>query len=83
VAHEFAQDLINRRGSTAGRIVFDGHICGGRPRIAGTRIRVSDIVAALAEGESAMEILADFPCLSADDISAALSYAAGAVGNRT
>lgn len=64
------------------RIAFDPEICGGRPRIAGTRVRVSDIVAAMAEGASAKEILEDFPYLSAEDISAALSYAANAVDHR-
>jgi uncharacterized protein (DUF433 family) len=70
----------SRRNSGANdRIAFDPEICGGRPRIAGTRVRVSDIIAALAEGASPEEILAGFPYLSAGDISAALSYAAGAV----
>lgn len=66
----------------AARIAYDPDICGGRPRIAGTRVRVSDIVAALAEGASASEILQDFPYLSAEDISAALNYAAKAVDHR-
>jgi uncharacterized protein (DUF433 family) len=80
-----ARGAAERRGSdadVAGRIAYDPEICGGRPRIAGTRVRVSDIVMALAEGASASEILADFPYLSAEDISAALNYAAKAVDHR-
>jgi uncharacterized protein (DUF433 family) len=80
---EFAARGGNRQKSNADeRIAFDPEICGGRPRIVGTRVRVSDIVAALAEGASAEEILEDFPYLSAEDISAALSYAARAVDHR-
>jgi uncharacterized protein (DUF433 family) len=84
------EELIARAASerrtadadVARRIAYDPDICGGRPRIAGTRVRVSDIVAALAEGASVSEILQDFPYLSAEDISAALNYAAKAVDHR-
>jgi uncharacterized protein (DUF433 family) len=58
------------------RIAFDPQICGGRPHIRGTRIRVSDIVSALAEGDTIDELLEEFPYLAAEDISAALRYAA-------
>jgi uncharacterized protein (DUF433 family) len=64
------------------RIVFDPEICGGRARIAGTRVRVSDIVSMLAGGASQVEILSDFPYLKAEDVSAALGYAARAVDHR-
>jgi uncharacterized protein (DUF433 family) len=64
------------------RIDFNPEICGGRPRIKGTRIRISDIVAALGTGETIDEILADFPYLEAADIYAALDYAAKAVDHR-
>lgn len=58
------------------RIVFDPQICGGRPRIAGTRMRVSDILSMLAQGADRKTIIEDFPYLTDDDISAALEYAA-------
>ena len=80
-----ARGASERRTSDADmtrRIAYDPGICGGRPRIAGTRMRVSDIVTALAEGASVSEILQDFPYLSAEDISAALNYAAKAVDHR-
>ncbi len=50
--------------------------CGGRPCIRGMRIRVADILESLAEGVSAVEILADFPDLEPLDIQACLLFAA-------
>ena len=58
------------------RIIVDSSICGGRPTIKGTRMRVSDILDILADGSNADEILEDFPYISAEDINAALNYAA-------
>ena len=63
------------------RIVIDPEVCGGRPIIAGTRIRVSDILEALAAGDGIDELLADFPDLSRDDINACFAYAALALGH--
>jgi uncharacterized protein (DUF433 family) len=40
------------------------------------RIRVSDVLDLLASGASHEEILADYPYLERDDISAALAFAA-------
>lgn len=60
------------------RIAFDPAICGGRPTVTGTRVRVSDVLEMLAGGASEAEILADFPYLGIDDIRACLAYAAGA-----
>ncbi|HEV7253238.1 MAG TPA: DUF433 domain-containing protein [Mesorhizobium sp.] len=77
-----ASDRPQSAENLRSRIAFDADICGGRPRIAGTRVRVSDIVAALASGETIDEILEDFPYLQRDDIYAALDYAAEAVGHR-
>ena len=64
------------------RIAIDPQICGGRPCIRGTRVRVSDIVAMMAEGASRAEILADFDYLTDADLSAALAYAAQASDHR-
>jgi len=66
----------------ADRIVADPAICGGRPRIKGTRIRVSDILGALAAGDTAAEIVDSFPYLSHEDIQAALRYAALTLENK-
>ncbi|HVX60539.1 MAG TPA: DUF433 domain-containing protein [Pirellulales bacterium] len=50
-------------------------VCGGKPRIAGTRIRVEDIVVWHEfQGKSPNEIVADFPQLSLADVYAALTY---------
>jgi len=48
--------------------------CAGKPRIAGHRIRVQDIVLWTEQGRSADEIVADFPQLSLADVYAALAY---------
>lgn len=58
------------------RIVIDADIVHGRPRVRGTRMRVSDVLALLASGASEQEILDDYPYLTADDIRACLEYAA-------
>lgn len=58
------------------RITVEPEKCGGRPCIRGMRIRVTDVLAMLAEGASHDEILRDFPYLEADDINATLAYAA-------
>jgi len=48
--------------------------CGGRPRIAGHRIRVQDVVLWTEQGQSPDQIVADFPQLSLADVYAALAY---------
>lgn len=58
------------------RIAIDHAICGGRATIAGTRVRVADVLEMLAGGVSEIEILDDFPYLAQADIRAALVYAA-------
>jgi uncharacterized protein (DUF433 family) len=63
----------------ASRIVINQEVCGGRPIIAGTRMRVSDILDALASGDTVEELLADFPYITREDIHACLAYGARAV----
>lgn len=60
------------------RIAIDPAVCGGRPVVAGTRMRVTDVLEMLAGGASAAEIAADFPYVSEDNVRAALAYAAAA-----
>lgn len=60
------------------RISVNPEICGGRPCIRGTRMRVADVLELLASGASREEILTDYPYLEDADISAALYYAARA-----
>jgi len=61
------------------RILIDPAVCGGRPIVAGTRMRVSDVLDALAAGAGLDELLTDFPYLTRDDILACLAYGARAV----
>jgi uncharacterized protein (DUF433 family) len=68
--------------SLADGIVSNPEVCGGRPRIAGTRITVSDILGAMAAGETIDELVADFPYLSREGVQAALRYAADTLDHR-
>lgn len=58
------------------RITVDPHKCGGRPCLRGLRIRVKDVLDLLAAGATREEILADYPSLEPEDITATLEYAA-------
>lgn len=58
------------------RISIDPQVCDGRPVIAGTRVRVTDVLEMLAGGATPAEIVHDFPYLSEEDVRAALAYAA-------
>jgi uncharacterized protein (DUF433 family) len=64
------------------RISIDPQVCGGRPCIRGTRIRVSDILDMLSQGATPTEILADYDQIAPDDILAAFAYAARALDHR-
>ena len=58
------------------RITIDRERCGGRPSIRELRVRVKDVLDLLAAGATREEILADYPYLEDEDISAALEFAA-------
>lgn len=64
------------------RIVADHRIMGGVPCVRGTRVPVATVVGLIAQGLSVDEILTDYPQLSADDVRAALEFAATAVSER-
>lgn len=49
-------------------------VCGGKPCIAGTRIRVWDVATHTLGGASPEEIVEVFPGLSLADVHAALAY---------
>jgi uncharacterized protein (DUF433 family) len=55
-------------------IVSTPGVCGGKPCIAGTRVRVWDIAVRAQAGESPDEVLTHFPHLSLSDVHAALAY---------
>lgn len=57
------------------QIVSNPNVCGGKPCIAGTRIRVQDVyVWHDLQGLSADEIVSRFPHVTMADVYAALSY---------
>lgn len=58
------------------RISIDPDVCHGKPRIKGTRVMVSIILDYLKAGETIETILRQYPTLAADDVRAALAYAA-------
>ncbi len=62
--------------STIERITINLNVCGGRPTIRGLRIRVKDVLDLLAAGATREEILADYPFLEDEDITAVLKFAA-------
>jgi uncharacterized protein (DUF433 family) len=59
----------------ANRISVNPSVCHGKPVIGGTRVLVSTLLGALAGGDSISEILEDYPNITGDDITAALSFA--------
>jgi uncharacterized protein (DUF433 family) len=61
------------------RIVINPEVCGGRPIVASTRMRVADVLNALAASVTIEELLANFPYLTRKDVLACLAYSARAV----
>lgn len=64
------------------RITIDPKQMGGTPCIRALRIPVSTVIGMLAENTTIPEILRAYPDLEAEDIPAALRYAAEAVRER-
>lgn len=62
-------------------ITADPAILGGKPIIRGTRISVDFILELYAAGVSREDILADYPHLTPEALSACLTYAAHAMKN--
>jgi len=58
------------------RIAINPNVNQGQTCIRGTRIPVSQMVHMLANGDSIEKLLAEYPSLKQEDISAALEYAA-------
>jgi uncharacterized protein (DUF433 family) len=58
------------------RIVRDRRVCGGQPVFKGTRVTLRTVLASLADGDSAEEILEEFPSLRPEDLRAAIAFAA-------
>ncbi|MDE0134257.1 MAG: DUF433 domain-containing protein [Acidimicrobiaceae bacterium] len=64
------------------RITVDSRRMGGRPCIRHTRLTVAMVLEYLAAGRTHSELLADYPYLEAEDISAALEFAAARMSER-
>ncbi|MBL6830578.1 MAG: DUF433 domain-containing protein [Pirellulales bacterium] len=64
------------------RVTVDPKQMTGVPCIRGLRIPVATVVGMVAEGMTQEDILRDFPDLQAEDVHAALAYAAEAVRER-
>ena len=58
------------------RISLDPNVMGGKPCIRGTRITVGLVVGLIAAGRTIDQVLAAYPDLTRDDVTAALAYAA-------
>ena len=56
------------------RISINPNVCHGKPVIKGTRVMVSNILGALAGGDSIEQVLEDYPNTSREDIYAALQF---------
>lgn len=68
--------------TTMSRITVDPKQMNGVPCIRGLRIPVATVVGMVAEGMAVAEIVRDFPDLEAEDVHAALVFAAEAVRER-
>lgn len=65
-----------------GRITIDPAICNGKPTLRGKRIAVQTVLGYLSEGDSAEEILEQYPSLDVEDIRACLRFAAEVMSQR-
>ena len=57
------------------RITLDPAVLDGKPVVRGTRLSVEHLIGLMAEGWSGAEILADYPGLTREDLTACLAYA--------
>ncbi len=57
------------------RIQLEPAVCHGKPVVRGTRVPVSNIIGAIAAGQSHAEILEDYPAITEADIRACLEFA--------
>ena len=58
------------------RIVTSPDICMGKPRIKGTRISVSSVLAYLASGMTTDAFLQEFPWVAKEDVLQSLAFSA-------
>lgn len=58
------------------RVTQDPAVMGGKPCLRGMRVTVGTVLGLLASGKTTEEVLGLYPYLEADDVRAALEYAA-------
>jgi uncharacterized protein (DUF433 family) len=58
------------------RVSIDPTVMGGKPVIKGTRVTIEQIVRECARGLSPAEVAEQYPRLQAEDVAAALRFAA-------
>jgi uncharacterized protein (DUF433 family) len=68
--------------SSIDRITIVPGLCNGKPTIRGMRITVETILGFLAAGDSAAEILDEYPMLEPEDIAACLAFASRSAARR-
>lgn len=64
------------------RITVDPDVMAGMPCLRGLRIPVATVVAMIADGMTAEDVVVDLPDLTVDDVREALLYAAEALRER-
>jgi uncharacterized protein (DUF433 family) len=65
------------------RVEVNPNVMQGKPVIRGTRLPVELLLRKLAEGATIEDLLDAYPRLAADDIRAALAYAADTIAHET
>ena len=63
-------------------IVIDPGLLGGQPTVKSTRLSVSHILACLAEGMTAQDIVQDYPGFPPESLSEILKYASEQMDRR-
>ena len=61
--------------SLSEKIEINPAVCHGKPVVRGTRVFVSQILGALAGGDSIEDVLEDYPSLSSEDLPAVFAFA--------
>lgn len=65
------------------RIVTDSEVCGGRPRLKGTRLTVEFLLGLKAAGWSEEQILDNYPHITREDLQAVFAYAQTVIQDET
>ena len=61
--------------SLSEKIEINPAVCHGKPVVRGTRVLVAQLLGALAGGDSIEDVLADYPSVTAEDLSAVFASA--------